>query len=155
MSLILALLLAANLHACGPTVGFAVNNPGNIAGATLSKWPGSTGHDAWGHLVFEDKIHGVRAIRHNLVRYWTRHRINTVHGIVHRWVSIADTTKAARDDYEKAICQAVGRGPGEALDMTDRDTLEELAQGIVYAENGCDDVPEYVYDAVFQLEVLK
>lgn len=144
---ILALVLAGTANAT--TIGIRNHNPGNIISRHPMAWEGAVGKDAWQHIKFKDEVHGLRAIRVLLGRYWRKHRINTAFGIANRWLG-KNNSYAHKMQYARIICKYTGKKPHDALDMTDRQTLMRIAQGIVQGENSKSPYTEAMWHKAFR-----
>lgn len=144
--LILALLLAGRVDAT--PLGILNHNPGNISSKSPQAWSGAIGTDSWGHLIFKDDLHGLKAIRRVLKAYWTKHGINTPRKVAKRWIS----NKASAEEvaqYAKVLCEFTKTGLDDTLDMTDPNILRKLARGIVKGENSISPYSHHTWDKAF------
>lgn len=144
--LILALLLAGKVNAT--PLGILNHNPGNITSKNPQAWSGAIGTDSWGHLIFQDDYHGLKAIRRVLGAYWRKHGINTPRGVAKRWISSKASAQEVAE-YAKVLCEFTKTGPDDILDMTNPNTLRKLARGIVKGENSLSPYPHHLWDKAF------
>jgi len=93
------------------------NNPLNIE-ATVgnrTKWKGEVEPDGR-YARYETPEHGIRAGLYLLRKaYFTRHKLQTVHSIIHRWAPLGDNSDASVANYIAHCCNA--------LDVTPKDSL--------------------------------
>jgi hypothetical protein len=133
-----------------PTIGIANHNPGNIRAARWQAWQGAVGVDPWGHLVFKAPFWGLRAIRVNLEAY-RRRGLRTPREISKRWAEPGPgaTARARHEDYIKKFCKRAGYDQNQLLDLHDMSVLQNLAQALVWAENGLDPYTAQDYAKAF------
>jgi hypothetical protein len=125
------------------TRGYANNNPGNMDRAE-PPWdgeirdPGQT-HNTIQHYeltsgrfcVFKDPEHGIRAMAKNLRAYRDRLGCRTIRQFIGRWAPPNENNTAA---YIARVCQAVGAGPDEPVDIERRPVMRALVDGIIRVE---------------------
>ncbi|MFV8904592.1 hypothetical protein ABQ333_04970 [Serratia fonticola] len=115
-------------------LGIENNNPGNIEFSDKNPWEGQTGSDGR-FAKFATPEHGIRALGKNLLSYNRLHGLDTVGGIITRWAPPKENKTEA---YIKAICDRLGVGANDQIDVTNPRTLAELCAGIIRQENGKD-----------------
>ncbi|EMF8324617.1 bacteriophage protein [Serratia marcescens] len=113
--------------------GLRNNNPGNIEASDKNPWEGQTGSDGR-FAKFETPEHGIRALGKNLLSY-QRQGYDTVAEIVNRWAPPSDGNKH-NDNYIKALCDALGVGADDQIDVSNPRTLAALCAGISRQETG-------------------
>ncbi|WP_374450181.1 structural protein [Stella sp.] len=114
--------------------GIRNHNPGNIDRGR-DRWRGMA-EDQSGDgrfVVFEAPEWGIRAIVRVLRSYRDRHGLRTVAGIVGRWAPPAENPTAR---YVAFVCDRLGVGPDEPVDLDDPRVLRALARAIVRKECG-------------------
>lgn len=114
--------------------GIRNNNPGNI------RWG-----DDWKGLVSEslrtDKSfcqftkaeYGIRAMIIILRNYQSKHGLNTITGIIHRW---APTVENDTQAYIDSVAKSTGVPADRPVDTTDSRFMMNLLQAIIQHENG-------------------
>lgn len=112
--------------------GVRNNNPGNIESSEKNPWEGQIGSDGR-FAKFETPEHGIRALGKNLLSY-QRQGFDTISEVVNRWAPKKDGNNT--ESYITALCDALGLGANDTLDMTNPSTLTALCAGIVNHENG-------------------
>lgn len=70
--LVMILLFVSSVAVAVPrversTIGVVNNNPGNVKKPGADTWLGSVGYDRYGHVIFVDRQHGVRALYKNFL----------------------------------------------------------------------------------------
>jgi hypothetical protein len=133
------------------SIGIQNHNPGNITGKNWRAWNGAIGLDPWHHLIFKDDEHGFLAMRKVLRRYYLHYHLETIPGIVNRWIGPPKNHREMLEkrDYLLSFYQRMGVTSASKLDLRDPDTIESLAHAIVYGENGSDPYSEDLYQKVF------
>ncbi|MBW5930447.1 hypothetical protein CFM96_17585 [Klebsiella michiganensis] len=114
------------------TLGFRNNNPGNIKVSPSNPWEGQIGSDG-AFVKFATPEHGIRALGKNLLSY-QRQGYDTVSEIVNRYAPASDGNKTG--PYIEALCNALGVGANDPLDMSNPRTLSALCAGIIHQEIG-------------------
>ena len=70
------------------------NNPGNLKNDPDDPWNGTIGQDDRGHAIFEDVVHGVRAMAKTILAKWNN-GYNTLIEMIgdpeHGWAPASDT----------------------------------------------------------------
>lgn len=123
--------------------GIRNNNPGNIKDFGIP-WEGILDREKQNaeqraentFVVFSGPWWGIRAIAKILLNYQTRHGLDTVHKIIDRWAPAGDSNEPER--YARFVANHIGVHPHDPIDVTDYTTMLNLAQGIVWYENGTD-----------------
>lgn len=125
-----------------PTRGERNNNPGNIrempGDTTLWKGERATDDDS-AFEEFETPADGIRALAKVLLAYQKRYGIRTVRGFIMRWAPPNGINGLAENDteaYIRAVANRMGVGDVEALDLTNRHTMQLLVTAIIHHENG-------------------
>jgi hypothetical protein len=80
---------------------------------------------------FVSPEYGTRAMGRILSNYQRRHGLKTLRGIVSRWAPPAENDT---DAYIRHVCDQVGAGPDDAIDMENPETLEALTAAIITHE---------------------
>lgn len=114
--------------------GVRNNNPGNIRHGS-SDWQGMSKDQPDEEFVkFDSPAYGVRAVGKILLNYQTRHKLNTVQGIINRWAPpVENDTKS----YVKAVAEHLGVSPTDKLDLkSNPEMLRKLIEAITNHENG-------------------
>jgi len=109
------------------------NNPGNLRFDVLTQWLGQTGHDADGFCIFDDSLHGLRALCRVLLNYQRLDGLRSIERIVTRYAPASENDTAA---YIASVAQHTGLGADQFLDLTDAGELRNLARAIVLQECG-------------------
>lgn len=114
------------------TRGLRNNNPGNIRHGS-NKWQGASPdkNDA-SFVTFLTPEYGIRALAVLVRNYMTKHKIDTVTGIISRWAPSNENDTTA---YINSVAKKTGFKPDEKLTPTP-DTLIKLAKAIIHHENG-------------------
>lgn len=130
--------VAANVQ--GATRGERNNNPGNIV---LSNPP-----IAWLGLApvqtdpkfyqFTSALYGIRACHVNLLTYYNVHGYNTVQSIISAWAPPRAPDYNNTGAYIAFVCNKMGVGPTQVIDLTDATTAMSLVDAIITKENGRD-----------------
>lgn len=112
--------------------GIRNNNPGNIRHG--EKWIGLAPEQPDPAFCrFVSPEYGIRAMGRILVNYQRRHGLKTLRGIVSRWAPPAENDT---DAYIRHVCDQVGAGPDDAVDVENPEILEALTAAIITHENG-------------------
>lgn len=124
--------------------GYTNNNPGNIRFIQTNPWNGQIGSDDRGFGVYDTMANGVRAMGHQLIKYFNRGQTSIaaiIAGIPERnlpgWAPSSENDTVA---YYKDVANQLGVDPFDAINVPSR--LDEVAQAIARHENG------YISDAV-------
>ena len=139
------LLLAVQSQAA---IGLDNHNPGNIRSTHPWQWPGAVGVDPWHRLIFRTDLDGLRAMR-RVLRAYNRKGINTVAGIVNRWIGPKTGRASIRQAWGYLLRVAADMGTTGRIALNDPEVQGRLAQSIVYAENGSQPYPEALFKRVF------
>lgn len=111
------------------TRGVRNNNPLNIR-KSLDNWRGKIGDD--GEFVkFDTMNNGLRAAFRNLKTYFTKHKINTVGGIVNRWAPPVENDTAA---YINFVTLKTGYGINQKLNF-DFKTIAPIVKAMSQMES--------------------
>lgn len=120
--------------------GFRNRNPGNIDYNRANKWQGQVGlGDAWlapqqrRFAEFVSHEYGIRALAALLSTYQDRHGLNTVRGIINRWAPPGENITSA---YVRAVCEGMGVGPDDTINVHRFEHLRGLVLGIIRHELG-------------------
>ena len=105
------------------------HNPGNLV-KTGSLWKGQVKNKGR-FIAFKDAHHGLRALAIVLLRYESRHRIDTIHEVAIRF---APPHENNTKKYARHISRELGIGIHEELDV--KFNLPLLMKAIIYMENG-------------------
>lgn len=123
-----------------PVRGLVNNNPGNIRPSTQYTWQGQVGIDkgpkeAAGFVQFSSPEAGIRAMTMNLLSY-EQQGINTVQGIINRWVPSSDQPGKSNGNYVRAISTALGVKPTDTISLSDPAVMQRLVPAMIQFENG-------------------
>jgi len=116
--------------------GIRNNNPGNIDFNPRNNWQGQLDHDPAVEsrfARFDKPESGIRAMGKLLQTYQTKHKLNTVEGIINRWAPSVENNSEA---YVAQVSKALGVNPNETVNLKDSDTLFKLVKAIIKHENG-------------------
>ena len=127
--------------------GIRNHNAGNLRPNDWKKWPGATGADDEGYVIFKRPIDGLRAIVINLRIYKTNYRINTVQDIINRWTN--DIPAKDRVGYIKFVSSRLEVNPTTKLNMNNPKIIKQLAKAIIFFENGQDPYSDKIYKRIF------
>jgi hypothetical protein len=119
----------------GQTRGEANRNPGNLEREPEVQWLGMSadqGGDAR-FCIFDDMLHGMRALMRLLLFYQRHHGDQTVRQVIDRW---APPSENDANSYVFDVASRINVRPDEILDLGDADMIEVLALAIVHHENG-------------------
>ena len=141
------LVVPLNLWSTKPTRGVRNFNPGNIKPKDWKVWPKAIGIDEQGHLIFRNHIDGIRAIVINLKLYKKKHNIQTVDGIINRWVD--ELPPKERQPYIDFVSYRLGVNRHAKLNLEDPVILKSLTKAIVTYENGFNPYDENTYKKIF------
>lgn len=89
-------------------------------------------------MVFEAPEWGVRAIVRVLRSYRDRHGLSTVRAIIARWAPPAENRT---DLYVGFVCDRLGVGPDETVDIDRPEVLRTLVRAIIQKECGPGPLP--------------
>ncbi|BBK44015.1 hypothetical protein STVA_40350 [Allostella vacuolata] len=123
-----------------PPRGIRNHNPGNIDRGR-DRWQGMADDQSGDprFIVFEAPEWGIRAIVRVLRSYRDRHGLGTVRGIIARWAPPAENPTHA---YVAFVCDRLGIGPDDPIDIDDGLTLRTLIRAIVRKECGPGPLPD-------------
>jgi hypothetical protein len=120
--------------------GYRNKNPGNIDFNPANAWEGQTGRgDHWLPVAqqrfaeFDTHEHGIRALARLLLTYQTRHGLNTVRQIIHRWAPPVENDSGA---YVTAVARALSMGRDAPLDLQSYAVMRPLVEAIIRHELG-------------------
>ena len=120
------------MSGAGKPRGIRNNNPGNIRRSN-TLWDGMSPQQPDAEFVtFTDAVYGLRAVL-RIVHSYEGRGLDTVRGWISAW---APSNENDTGSYVNAVCAAIGCGPDDALDVTDKATAYGLLRGIVKQENG-------------------
>lgn len=127
--------------------GFRNKNPGNIDYNPANRWQGQVGIETTGSpprfAVFESHEFGIRALAALLTTYQDRHNLRSVHQIINRWAPGNENDTAS---YVRAVCQKIGVGPNDALDLRTYAHMRPLVEAIITHELGGQPYTDAVLD---------
>lgn len=127
--------------------GYRNRNPGNIDWSERNGWLGQVGREQTGNpprfAVFETHEHGIRALARLLQSYQTRHKLNTVAGIINRWAPPVENVTSA---YVAFVAKAAGVGPHDPIDVMRYQHARPLVEAIIRKELGGNPYPPEVID---------
>ncbi len=113
--------------------GVRLNNPGNLV-RTSQRWQGmATKQPDPRFITFLAPEWGLRALARTLLTYQERHKLRTIHGIIHRW---APPDENDTDAYVDDVCRRTGFDKDQILDLWAYDHLRPLVLAIIWHENG-------------------
>lgn len=121
---LMLVLMPSNAWAC-----IEKHNPGNLV-KTGALWEGQVKNKGR-FIAFRDSYYGLRALCIVLLRYETRHGIDTVHEVV---VRFAPPHENNTKKYAKHVAGQLGLGIHE--EMSVKFYLPLLMKAIIYMENG-------------------
>lgn len=124
--------------------GIRNNNPGNLR-SDIS-WAFMTGGDPGGFAIFDDSVHGLRALAKDLQTKITKDGLTTIRQIISKYAPTSENNTAA---YIASVSNDTGIGPDDQL-TADPDTLAMLIRAIVNHENGDAASDAYVSDQDIQ-----
>lgn len=116
------------------TRGIRNCNPGNIRRG--DNWDGlvENGKEKDSSFcVFQSPQYGIRALTKILLNYEKRYGINTVKGIINRY---APSSENDTESYIKHVCEVLGVGEEDSLNLYDKNILLTLIKAIIKHENG-------------------
>ena len=120
------------------TTGIRNRNPMNVfARGSKDPWLGQIGKDERGHAIFATFEHGLRAGAIVLLRYYDKHKLDTVEKIINRYCT--GNQKA----YTAFICKKLRIQPTEVINVAER--LPDLMKAMVHFENGYQIFPDEMY----------
>jgi hypothetical protein len=121
--------------------GIRNNNPGNLRSDV--SWAFMTGGDSGGFAIFDDSIHGLRALAKDLTNKINADGLTTITGIISKYAPPSENNTAA---YIQSVVDDTNLGPDQVL-SADAPTLALLMRAIVNHENGESFSNDYVSDA--------
>lgn len=120
------------------TTGIRNRNPMNVfARGSKDPWFGQVGKDENGHAIFATFEHGLRAGAIVLLRYYDKHKLNTVEKIINRYCT--GNHKA----YIAFVCKKLKVSATDVINVAER--LPDLMKAIVHFENGYQVFPDEMY----------
>ena len=111
------------------TRGIRNNNPLNIRNSSDS-WRGKVGDDG-AFVRFDSMNNGLRAAFKNLKTYFTKHKINTVGGIVNRWAPPVENNTSA---YVQFVAEKTGYDINQELNF-DFNTISPIVSAMAQMES--------------------
>lgn len=121
--------------------GIRNNNPGNLRSDV--QWAFMTGDDGSGFAVFDDSVHGLRALAKDLTTKINKDGLNTITAIISKYAPPSENVTSA---YIQSVVDDAGY-PADAQLSADDQTLSRLMRAIVNHENGEGPSFDYVSDA--------
>lgn len=114
--------------------GIRNNNPGNIRKSD-TPWQGLAADQSGDpdFATFATPVDGIRALARTLITYQDKHHLRTVRAIISRW---APPMENPTEGYIDAVCEALGVGPNDELDLHTYAHLEPLVRAIIRHECG-------------------
>lgn len=121
--------------AAGTVRGERINNPGHIERVAGVRWQGQSDDQSADarFVVFDAPKWGIRAICRTLITYQDKRGISTVRGMISRWAPPQENDTPAYIDH---VCQRLGVGPDDAIDVYDWPVMRALVDGIIRHEIG-------------------
>lgn len=120
------------------TTGIRNRNPMNVfARGSKDPWLGQIGKDERGHAIFATFEHGLRAGAIVLLRYYDKHKLDTVEKIINRYCT------GNQKEYTAFICKKLRVQPTEVINVAER--LPDLMKAMVHFENGYQVFPDEMY----------
>lgn len=111
---------------------FRCFNPGNIRRG--QDWQGLAPAQLDPEFaVFTTPVMGFRALCRVLLTYGSKHGLKTVRGIISRWAPPSENDTEA---YIRFVSISLGVKPDDVLDLSVRETLQDLALAIARKEGG-------------------
>jgi hypothetical protein len=109
--------------------GIRLNNPSNLRHGV--KWQGMSADQPDKDFVkFLTPEHGLRAMYKNLMTYRTKHKLDTIGGIISRWAPPNENNTKAYIDF---VSKRMGISPTAKLSLA---MYPELMRAIITMENG-------------------
>lgn len=131
--------------------GIRNNNPGNIDFTPENKWKGlnpKTRELDKRFCVFITPEWGIRALMILLRNYQRKHGLKTIRQIINRWApSIENNTSA----YVTHVAGIMNKTPDTELNLSDRETLIDLAKAITIHENGMNPYNQGTFESAYEL----
>mgnify|MGYP003418327386 FL=1 len=115
--------------------GMRNNNPGNIrinSTAWQGKIPVNQNTDK-SFEQFQTYAYGVRAMIKNLLTYYKRDGLTTIHGIISKWAPASENDTAA---YVQKVSRSTGFGPNQKINLESIATMRSLVLAMTAVENG-------------------
>lgn len=131
--------------------GYRNRNPGNIDFVPANRWQGQLGKEPGPHgrfAVFVSHEYGIRALASLLATYQDRHGLRTIRGIINRWAPASENVTSA---YVVAVCEHMGVGPDDPIDVHEFAHLRPLVEAIITHELGGNPYPPEVIDEALRL----
>lgn len=118
----------------GKTRGERNANPGNLRYSPEIPWQGlaEPPHDDGGYCIFRTSIMGIRAIAKDLLSKWHR-GLRTVRQIIDVYAPPSENDTSA---YISDVCERLGVGPDDDIDLSDNAALCKFVRAIIQHENG-------------------
>ena len=123
------------------------NNPGNID-RDSTDWDGMSSDQTTDSrfVVFDTPEMGVRAMGKVLETYKTKHKLDTISGILNRW---APPNENATASYISDVSKDLGIDANQKIDVVkDKATMKNLIKAIIKAEGGKEATDFYTSDIV-------
>jgi hypothetical protein len=120
--------------------GIRNNNPGNLRSDV--SWAFMTGTDAGGFAIFDDSVHGLRALAKDLQTKINKDGLVTIADIISKYAPASENNTAA---YIASVSDDTGFADDQLIEA-DPQTLASLIRAIVNHENGDDASQTYVSD---------
>lgn len=124
--------------------GIRNNNPGNLR-SDIS-WAFMAGSDDKGFAIFDDSVHGIRALAKDLTTKINKDGLTTVPGIITKYAPASENNVPA---YIQSVIDDTGFNAGQEL-TADPQTISLLIRAIINHENGEQASYDYVSDADIQ-----
>ena len=113
--------------------GIRNHNPGNIR-HSKARWRGLSALQPDQDFVsFISPEFGIRALMRVLLTYQAKHKLQTVHALIHRWAPPIENNSMA---YAEAVARALGVSVEAKIDLGQEDILIKMARAIIRHENG-------------------
>jgi len=121
--------------------GIRNNNPGNLRDDVA--WAFKVGGDTGGFAIFDDSVHGLRALAKDLTNKIDKDGLTTITAIISKYAPPSENNTAA---YIQSVVDDTNLAAGQQL-TADAGTLALLMRAIVNHENGESASYDYVSDA--------
>lgn len=108
------------------------NNPGNIR-PTTKKWLGECTRPGQPFCEFQTLEYGCRAMLKLLSIYITKHKLTTLHSIIHRWAPLQDCNNT--EAYIQTVCNKTPFSRSQQL-LATKEFLIPLAKAMTEVEHG-------------------
>ena len=118
----------------GRGLGENINNPGNIRSG--GGFDGEIGRTRDGFAIFDTMQSGVDAINKLSNTYGSKRNINTVREFANRYSPVGENTAKEVAGKINLLSNALGVGPDDKVDFTDRNVQAKLTPAIITSEIG-------------------